>query len=311
MGRRITLTNGNDTFRQGEVANNAALILRSLAGNDSILLNRTDDLGGSNDVFTAAGNDVVVNDKEFGNAILLGDGNDVYVGRGFGSFSSDIRDEVYGGNGNDRFLLETFHSVYFGGAGNDTFTSVGWQNAYAGGTGIDTISYIPRSSESTATGGVTVDLRAGLVQTGAFRQERLASIENVVGSHRGDAIFGSGVANRITGANGFDELTGRAGADTFVYSNKFHAPVSSNFAEVITDFSRAQGDRIDLHGMDANLNAAGNQDFKFITTGFTGRAGQVRFDGDFVIGDLNGDRIGDFRIFMNNLNAMQASDFVL
>ena len=86
MGRQINHTTANDTFSQSGVANNVALQIFGLAGDDVIILDRTDDLGGNNRVDAGIGNDAVVSHKELGNIILLGDGNDTYVGLGFGSF---------------------------------------------------------------------------------------------------------------------------------------------------------------------------------------------------------------------------------
>lgn len=309
MGRLINLTAGNDTFTQSAVTSNTAMRINALAGDDIIILDRSDDLGGSNRVDAGAGNDGVVSYKEFGNVIMLGDGNDTYVGLGFGSFSSDLADQVYGGTGADTFVVQTFRSQYYGGIGNDTFHSVGWANTFNGGTGSDTISYLPRSDDTTS--GVTVDLGAGLAQTRATRQEHLISIENVIGSNNNDAIFGSNGANKITGAQGFDEMTGRGGADQFVFRAAADARVSTENVDIIVDFSRAQNDKINLHAMDANTTTAGNQDFQLISTGFTRHAGELRFDGDFVQGDINGDGRADFQIYMNNVNAMQATDFIL
>ena len=309
MGRQITLTAGNDSFTQSAVANNVALQIFGLAGNDTIILDRTDDFGGSNRVDAGAGDDGVVNHREFGNVIGLGDGNDTYVGLGFGSFSSDIADQVFAGLGNDTFAVQTFKSQYFGQAGNDIFHSVGWANTFNGGSGVDTISYQPRSDDTTS--GVTVDLAAGLAQTRATRQETLISIENVIGSNNDDAIFGSSGANRITGAQGFDQMTGRGGADQFVFRSAADAQVSSENVDIILDFNRAQNDKVNVHGIDANSTTAGNQDFQLISTAFTRHAGELRFQDGLVQGDINGDGRADFQIYLHNVNAMQASDFIL
>ena len=49
-------------------------------------------------------------------------------------------------------------------------------------------------------------------------------------------------------------------------------------ADVITDFSHGQADRIDLTAIDANAAVAGNQAFSFIGSGlYTGVAGQLRY----------------------------------
>ena len=58
-------------------------------------------------------------------------------------------------------------------------------------------------------------------------------------------------------------LEGRGGADRFVYDQ--HGTTARPAApDRILDFSRKQGDRIDLSGVDANEQAAGDQAFQFI-----------------------------------------------
>ena len=311
MGRTIYLTTANDTFRQSAVTNNVALTVVSGAGNDTIILDRDDDLGGSNVVRTGVGNDAVVNFKEFGNLISLGEGADTYVGRGFGSFSSEPGDEVYGLAGNDTFAVETFKSEYYGGLDNDVFHSVGWQNHFSGGSGIDTISYLPRDDNRTiGSTGVGIDLSQGFTQTGAFRRETFSSIENAIGSNNDDTIIGNGGANRLTGAQGFDDLVGGAGADVFAFRSVSHALVNATHADIIEDFQRAQGDKIDLRLMDADTRTLGNQAFHMVTN-FTRHAAELRFDGQFATGDVNGDGVADFRVLMVGVTSMVATDFLL
>lgn len=312
MGRLINLTTGNDTFTQSSVGANAELVIRSFAGDDIIRLDRSDDLGGGNDVATGAGKDAVISSKEFGNFITLGAGNDTYVGLGFGSFGTDLIDQVAGGTGNDTIVVQTFHSHYFGNADNDIFLSVGWQNSFHGGSGIDTISYQPRVDDTTVgSTGVLVNLRDGFAQTGGNHQETLVSIENIIGSANGDTLIGSNGANRITGGQGFDDLLGLGGADVFVFNGKSQARVNAEVAETIEDFSHAQHDKIDLHAMDANSTRTGNQAFHFITGSFTGHAAELRFNGQFISGDVNGDGRADFRVQLINVATMGAADFVL
>jgi hypothetical protein len=56
--------------------------------------------------------------------------------------------------------------------------------------------------------------------------------------------------------------------------------------DIITDFDEAEGDRIDLRGIDANLVQANDQAFTFLGTGvFTGSGGQLRFQGPAAAGD--------------------------
>ncbi len=313
MGRTINFNNANNSFVQGLAANNTFVTLNMLGGNDTVQLNRTDDLGGGCVVNAGNGADGVVSLKESGNIIRLGEGNDTYVGRGFGSFSTDRADTVFGGNGNDLIAVETFKSLYLGEGGNDRFISVGWQNTFNGGAGRDSISYAARDDDSTQGGsGMVVDLAAGLAQTGANRFETLASIEDVIGTAVNDALFGSAGANQLTGGAGLDQMTGRGGADQFVFATRGDAPVIADFIDIIADFSRAQGDKVNLSAIDANLTTTGNQAFTFIgTAAFSNRAGQLRFQDEILSGDVNGDGRLDFRIGLLDITAMLASDIIL
>jgi len=84
----------------------------------------------------------------------------------------------------------------------------------------------------------------------------------------------------------------------------------------ITDFSHAQGDKIDLSAIDANTGAAGDQAFSFIgTDAYTGVAGQLRYvvGGGIttIAGDINGDGTSDFHIQLTGAIGLVAADFVL
>ena len=87
-------------------------------------------------------------------------------------------------------------------------------------------------------------------------------------------------------------------------------------ADVILDFSHAQGDRIDLSGIDANSGVAGDQAFSFIGSGaFTGVAGQLHYSVaggvTSITGDVNGDKVSDFQINLTGAIGLVAADFVL
>ncbi|HEV7245783.1 MAG TPA: calcium-binding protein [Shinella sp.] len=328
MGRTINGTNRADRFVQGSSFDNVEVTIFARGGNDTIILNRTDDFGGRNQVDAGAGNDSVVNMKEDGSVILLGAGNDTYVGTGFGSFVNERADIVKAGAGSDKIVVSTFKSSYFGEGGNDRFFSVGEQNTFHGGSGVDSISYLPRDDDNVVGGsGVGIDLGSGLAQTGSNRFERLISIENAAGTNAGDILFGSGVANLLKGLGGDDQIAGRggndvltggrgmdllqgdSGADRFDFNGVFESAVGAR-RDVILDFS--DGDKIDLRDIDADAGRGGNQAFSFIGgNGFSGDAGELRFEGGVVSGDVNGDGQADFEIEVQGLGSLFRSDFLL
>ena len=185
------------------------------AGNDTIRLLRSDDLGGDNTVDAGPGKDKVINLFEGKNFIKLGTGNDTYVGTGFTAFNNF--DIVRGGSGNDRFIVTTLQSRYFGDAGNDTFFSEGQGNSFNGGTGTDTIDYRIRSESRTrGDEAITVDLSRNQAFTGPIRTEALFNIENVTGTLLGDILSGDARSNVLKGLAGDDDLNGFEGNDTLI-----------------------------------------------------------------------------------------------
>jgi Ca2+-binding RTX toxin-like protein len=317
MAKKIRGTNRDDTIEQdGRVG----LRIDALGGDDTIVLDRTDDLGGSNSVDAGKGDDTVANAFEGDNRIRLGSGDDTYVGTGFSLLNTF--DVVAGGAGADRFFVSTLLSTYIGGKGNDTFFSHGFRNDFIGGAGTDTVSYEFRNQSSVVGNeGVTIDLAAGLAQTGSLSQEVLKSIENAIGSANSDLIGGTDGNNVLVGLSGRDEihgfdgndvinggfgedfLTGGGGADRFVYQTLGES--ASGAIDIIGDFSSAEGDKLDFSAF------AGADAFVFIgADGFSGRGGEFRFDDGFLFADIGGNGNADVIIDMQAVTALQASDFL-
>ena len=155
---------------------------------------------------------------------------DSYVATGFNGSSTNA-----GSNG-------TFNS-FTGVGGGDTIT----------GNGNTQLIY------TTAGAGVTADLVTGIATAAGdplFFTDHFTGVNAINGSGFGDTLLGNSGANnfsgqggddRLDGRGGNDTLTGGLGADTFVYSN-------GGGADTITDFSHAQGDRIDLSGLNGISN---------------------------------------------------------
>lgn len=87
----------------------------------------------------------------------------------------------------------------------------------------------------------------------------------LLGGAGDDALDGGAGEDVLVGGLGADVLTGGPGADVFrfVGEDDLAAPGGRVGPDRITDFSRAQGDRIDLRGIDADATAPGDQGFLF------------------------------------------------
>ena len=236
-------------------------------------------------------------------AIINGDGADnVLIGtagddiiNGFGG-----ADMLHGGSGND--VLE-------GGAGAD---------ALDGGGGIDTASYF------TSAAPVLVSLATGKGTGGDAKGDTLAGFENLAGGQGNDWLEGDAGANLLQGWSGIDVLvggagedmlTGGTGADRFRFTALGDSAVGAD-ADLITDFSQAQADRIDLQLIDADIGTAGNQAFSFIGTAlYTGIAGELRYavagGVTTMAGDVDGDMVSDFDIQLTGAIGLVAFDVLL
>ena len=119
-----------------------------------------------------------------------------------------------------------------------------------------------------------------------------------------DTLFGGAGRDELDGGDGDDVLVGEVdrddliggpGADVFRFDRLLDSTVLD--PDKLRDFSSAEGDRIDLHLIDADTAAAGDNAFTLVD-GLTGTAGQLFFDPatSVVQGDVNGDALPDFAI---------------
>ncbi|NKD88399.1 calcium-binding protein [Haematospirillum sp. 15-248] len=126
-----------------------------------------------------------------------------------------------------------------------------------------------------------------------------------------DWLIGSDGDDAIAGGRGFDILTGGGGADRFWF---WHGD-STVTEDVITDFRRTEGDRIDFARVDVDKDAEGRQPLSF--SGTTPKAHavwyQVRDDGVGVTcyADLDGDPASaEIRILVSDNTFLEESDFL-
>ena len=113
----------------------------------------------------------------------------------------------------------------------------------------------------------------------------------------------------IAGQGGTDSLTGGLGADLFTYGDLTEMGTGAA-RDVITDFAHGI-DVIRLTLLDADLNTPGDQAFSFNGGGALTAAGQVRYVGGVISGDVDGDGAADFQIALTGTPVLAATDFQL
>jgi VCBS repeat-containing protein len=251
---------------------------------------------GNNTLNGTAGNDVI-NALGGNDTVNAGGGNDIVDG-GSG------RDRLNGQDGDDQLNGGTGDDQLNGGSGNDRLDGGDDDDYLDGGSGNDQL--IGGSGSDVLEGGSGNDTLDG-------------------GSDR-DFLFAGAGDDVLFGGAGVDYLIGGAGQDTFRFTSTADSPRASGFLsflgrDTILDFNANNGpnhDIIDLSGIDANTNVAGDQAFTFIGNGaFTRVAGQLRYANNILSGDVNGDGVADFeiQIFFENpsfgQNPLDATDFLL
>jgi Ca2+-binding RTX toxin-like protein len=223
----------------------------------------------------------------------------------------DGADRLSGGAGNDYLDGGTGVDRMIGGTGNDAYV-VDHKNdkvTESANQGRDIVF----SAISYTLGNHVEDLT--LTGTGATSGRGNTLANEIRGNLAANILDGRDGADVLIGGGGRDTLTGGAGADTFRFGEGDTGRTGAA-ADRITDFSRAQGDRIDLSAIDARAGTAADDAFRFVGTGaFTGVAGQLRYGTasgfTFVSADTDGDKVADLVIKLDGTLALVAADFVL
>ncbi len=209
-----------------------------------------------------------------------------------GNFATMVQETKAG----SRHLVIVKGEILTGTAGNDTRTAANGNDTLDGLAGNDKLN-----------GGMGNDSLKG----GAGNDTLNAGSGN-------DMLKGDAGADVLIGGQGVDTLTGGVDKDVFRFlalaDVQSPGKSASTFAanDTITDF--ASGDKIDLAGIDADVNQNKDQKFTFINSkNFSGTAGELRYDSanNLLQGDINGDTEADFHIEITGVTALTISDLVL
>ncbi len=189
--------------------------------------------------------------------------------------------------------------ILTGTAGADTMTGFASDDTMSGLGGNDTISGV--GGNDTLLGGDGNDVLHGGDGN-----------DILLGGDGQDTLYGGAGNDTLSGGTGFDILSGQAGADLFYFAALTDSVVGTN-RDVITDFSHAQTDLIDVSAIDANVDIPGDQAFTFIGNAMFSAAGQLRYDSvtGIIQGSVSNALTADFEIKLNGAPSMIAEDFIL
>ncbi|TXN27140.1 calcium-binding protein [Methylobacterium sp. WL19] len=194
------------------------------------------------------GQDFYYNAGQGDDTITAGTGKDFIVG-GVGNDTVTAgagSDTVLGQDGKDTLFGEAGDDRLNGGAGDDTLSGDDGNDELGGGTGDDILvgsegndTLFGEDGKDRLNGGAGDDIFIG----GAGNDELGGGIGNdvLVGNEGVDSLFGEAGNDTLDGGAGNDILLGGSGADQFNFG-------TNSGADIITDFSFADGDRLALFG---------------------------------------------------------------
>ena len=204
---------------------NANLVAGGNATGDTII--------GFEHVVTGSGNDILVGSND-GNKLTGGDGNDSLTG-------NDGNDYLRGDSGNDTLLGGGHHDTLLGGKGADSLDGGTGEDSLNGGDGTDLL--FGRGQNDTLVGGGGNDTLHG--NAGDDRLIGSGGNDVLEGGNNNDLLKAGYGNDTLDGGSGNDTLTGGSKADIFIFNDGFGQ-------DVITDFSKVNGEDIDLSGV-ANI----------------------------------------------------------
>jgi Ca2+-binding RTX toxin-like protein len=230
------------------------------------------------------------NDRLYGNSarnILWGhEGSDILDGRG----GNDI---MVGGTGSDTYYVDSYGDLVVEYAGQGDEDWVATPLSYTLDPNIESLALLGPGDKDGTGNELDNALHANgytNVLTGLGGDDRLyaGNGNDILWGGEGDDLLDGDFGDDIlTGGNGLDTYDGGYGGDLMVWASANETGLTPGTADMIADFNAAQGDRIDLSLIDANVYANGDQAFTFIGTGaFSGTPGEINYayvGGDTII----------------------------
>ncbi|MFO1006697.1 MAG: hypothetical protein U0929_12125 [Planctomycetaceae bacterium] len=201
-GSDLVVSGGQGNDKVTVAAGSGAITLNLTAGQIETVTATASTVGNT---FNASGATWVV-------SITGGSGNDTITG-------GDMNDSLIGGAGDDSLVGQGGNDIltgglgvdsFDGGEGNDSLTIDNLDTSVVGGVGLDKVTV------SGATGGVTLNLTAGLIETVLASSSTFNNTFDATGATWAVSITGGSGNDTISGGNLNDTLNGGAGNDSLV-----------------------------------------------------------------------------------------------
>jgi len=310
-----------------------------------------DYIDGGIDIFGGDWDFALYDDSPVGVLVSLETGRG-YGGTAQGDTLRNIEGLV-GSSFSDALIGDSHRNILLGQGGVDGLWGGGGDDALVGGAGADYLDGGDGADAAVyadSPEGVAVNLQEGWGFGGDAQGDTLVSIEWVQGSAFDDSIVGNVADNILVGNDGSDTLQGRDGRDTlygdagndlliggtgndvlwggdghdwleggadadrFVFVSTQDSRPGLD-ADWIVDFTRSEGDVIDLTAIDADAKLAGDQAFTFVTASEPHGPGTVSAvaSGGWTYISLNtsGDEAPEAVIQVFGEHAVDASWFIL
>jgi len=329
-------TEGNDILDGTFMADNIAGyggndILRGFGGHDTLWGGYGDDWmdggAGADTFYGLSGFDTVSYEAATGGVIIALDGVLCQNGIAQGDRLYSV-EKVVGSAYNDQlFGLDGTAETLLGGDGDDIVIGSTGADTLRGGAGKDALNYL------LSEAGVTVNLAINFASGGDAQGDSIGGFERVTGSSFADTLTGNDAGNILSGALGNDALRGAGGADLiaggggrdlmwggsggdiFLFSSAGDSGTTAATRDVLQDFSRSQGDRIEID-IESAVGTPGLPDpFEFVGQSAFSDERQVRFvqqGGDTIVQvNLTGNDGAELTIQIEGVVNLQASDFIL
>jgi Ca2+-binding RTX toxin-like protein len=328
-GRMVTITDG--TFEDFRIlTGSGADTITTGAGDDTIKTGN-----GASTVTAGQGANFIRGGSDADTITALDGGNLVKAGNGTNTVTTGAgADTIFAGTGADTIVS---------GGGDDRISLFGGADTVDAGVGDDRLIVDYAEMTTNVTGGITggdgnsgyvghlADLAGSSIDFEGIESFRITTgsgddtlvtgkgddmlrgglgLDVFDGGGGDDQLFGGEGGDELRGGRGADVVTGGGGADAFVFATAKEADANSG-RDLIRDFQTGV-DRIDLSGIDADVNTPDDQAFDFVGSAkFSSEAGELRYYKGVVSGDVDGDGRADFAIEIGNFADLRQGDFLL